>query len=938
MVRRIVMVVGALAALAAVALIVLLSLPWLLQDRVAETVDATLDEELLAEVEIGQLKLTLLSSFPLLEIDLDDVAVVGQDTWEGVELMRASRIEVGVDLQSALFGETFDVRRIRIEEPVFDIRIAEDGTSNLDLFPPEDVEAGAEVETGPFAVNLNQLEVLGLSFHYDDAASDVMVHLRDLDTEIQGQITDAHTRLDTATTIASLTVAQGGVTWLRDTQWNADVGLDIDNATGAMTLLDNAVSVNALTLAFQGLVHPQGNDVDVDLTLESQDTSFKSLLSLIPDAYNASFDGVETEGTLTVQGSAKGTYRSEGDDLPAFDFAVQVNDARFRYPDLPVGVDDIGLDLSITHPQGPTDATVLDVRRFTMSAGGSPLSGTVHVENPITDPLVDLVARGRLDLGALGQAMPDATGDADADGILDVDLRVAGRSSAFQASDASQVKANGTLKANNLRVAYPGLPDGFRVRTMDLTLSTTAAQVDALDLGWDKSTLSVTGTFDNVMPYVMVGEPLLGELALRSEYLDLRPFQGDTDDDGDAPEGSDEGGYVMAVPANLDFQCTADFDEMVTEAFTMNKVKGTLTVRDQRIELDTMSARMLGGKLQLGGSYAATTYDHADIDFRIETVKFDVARTFRQFETLRFIAPVLEGVTGDFDSDLALATRIRADGTPEFPTMLSSGSFRTTDVQLVPVAFSGVAKDLAGGKRKKKKGGFDTLDLSNTNLAYVIEQGTLSLQPFVAKLGGTQATVSGTTNLQSEKLNLKIDLPVKAKALQGAAFLGSLQSAVPDTLDLLIRVRGTRSDPKVKLSLQGADDLVDAAAGQLVDLATNALTNTNGGTNAAAVAEATREGDRLVAEARAQADNLRAEGAAAAQQIRDDSARESNKLVRQAKGDPLKLAAANQAASAAEKQANKAARKVEREANRKADKLVEEAEESRRQLIEAAGG
>ena len=110
-----------------------------------------------------------------------------------------------------------------------------------------------------------------------------------------------------------------------------------------------------------------------------------SLLSLVPSAYDDSFAGVDAAGTLRLSGTAKGRY-VDSDRLPAFDLDLAVENGRFKYPQLPSGVEDIALALTLHHPGGPKDALVVDVSSLSFRTAGAPVKVRAHVEHPVTDP------------------------------------------------------------------------------------------------------------------------------------------------------------------------------------------------------------------------------------------------------------------------------------------------------------------------------------------------------------------------------------------------------------------------------------------------------------------------------------------------------------------------------------------------------------------------
>ena len=147
----------------------------------------------------------------------------------------------------------------------------------------------------------------------------------------------------------------------------------------------------------------------MDLAFAAKDATFASALSLVPHAFRGTMEGVDSAGTLAFEGTAKGRYA--GDDWPGFDPTVAVRDARFKYPDPAVAIQNIDVDLAARHEQGPPDTATIDLRRLAFAVQGSePFVARATVTHPMTDPVVDAEAKGHLDSAAVRGALPAAGG------------------------------------------------------------------------------------------------------------------------------------------------------------------------------------------------------------------------------------------------------------------------------------------------------------------------------------------------------------------------------------------------------------------------------------------------------------------------------------------------------------------------------------------------
>src|SRR5690606_9521534 len=134
---------------------------------------------------------------------------------------------------------------------------------------------------------------------------------------------------------------------------------------------DNEFGLNDLHLGFEGMIAMPDTNIDMDIKFQARETEFKAILSLIPAVYSKDFATVKTAGKLSLDGWAKGRYNAS--ELPAFSTRLAIENAMFKYPDLPKSVDNINVDIKVDNPTGVLDATTVDVNQFHVELAGNPV-------------------------------------------------------------------------------------------------------------------------------------------------------------------------------------------------------------------------------------------------------------------------------------------------------------------------------------------------------------------------------------------------------------------------------------------------------------------------------------------------------------------------------------------------------------------------------------
>lgn len=891
-----------------------LATPALLRGPVRARLDRELAARVDADVSIGDFDLALIPAFPNLTLELSDLRVTGKGDFEGVELLQVKEAAFSVDLASLASGGTVELRELRLVEPVIHVRVNTDGRSNTDIMKPQPTPPGEAAPPAPLRARLKRAVVRDLSLTYDDAPGRVSVIAADLDHEGSGSISGDRLRYRAETGVGALTVRQGGVGLLDAARVALDLDVALDLATGAAAFGSSRLQVNSLPLRFEGEVEPVREGTRLDMSFTAEESSFREILSLIPSVYKGDIARLEASGSLAVSGKVNGILPEQGDSLPALSLRAKVEDGRFRDPSLPVGVDDVALEVLVDHPGGPPDALVLDVPRFHFSVDGRPVDGRLRLKHITTDPLVEAAVQADLDLGRLRAALPPD--DSTFSGALKLDLDVLGRVSQLESASLDGVRARGSVELKDARYMGPDVAEELQVARLSMEMDTASVQVKALEMRFGSSDLSGQGRLENVIGYALGKGALAGELTAKSKRLDLRPWSGPdepaTSGGGKGKEPAAEEAGVATVPTDLAVRVKAEAGRVLYDTYDLTDFHGDIEVKDGVADVRDFRARAFGGQVSMKGRYAAPTERQADVDMVLGISGFGLSDLLAASDTLQRIAPIAKGAPGKVSASFRVKTRLRRDMSPDLSTLYSQGDLSAVNLRLSP-AFLKKVSDVMKDKS------FGSIVLDNHKLGFEIEQGKVHISPTMLLLAGAAATLAGSTGVLDESLDLdlKTDVPLpKAKA---SGLLQEAGVAKGGKVPLRIQVGGTFDKPTVKTNLGDlAAEVVDAGVDKAVEAAKKA-------------------GDKLIDEAEVAGDALISEAKKAGDKLREEAKKGSDRLVKEAGKNPVAVAAAKEAGKKLKKEADEKAGKLVKAAEKKKDELVEKARDKKDQLIEAAG-
>ena len=922
--RRKLAVLAAVVGLALLAfLLLLLIAPFLLKDRIQATVLKQVNRSLRAEVAVESVDISLWSSFPDAELRLSGLSVQGEGPFKEVPLATMKGAVVVVDLMSAIGRGPIRITGLTLDTPVFRVLTLVDGTSNTDIAPTS--AAASEGEAGPTPeLWLRDVAISGLSLDYEDRTKNTKLVVEGLDLSGDAEVSGDEVALRATGKVAAVDLKSGGVELLKRARASTTLDLRYSPVSGNIHLGDSRIGLNELALTLAGDIHPGDEGTDLDLQFAAADTGIKGLLSLLPSAYAADFAGVKAGGQLGLTGSVKGLLPSEGGSLPAFDLAVTIAHGSFKYPDLPVGVDNIDLDLAVHHPIGISDLVEIDLPTFRLTLDHQPFKGRLSLRTPVSDPAIDTAFKGKLDLGRLSQAIP-MNGGVTLTGLMETDLELKGKVSQFEAANVDAVTAAGTLRFTNVVWTDPAQPMPFEIDQLQLAVDPRRVDLADFKMRMGASDLSGKGQIDDAIGWALADHVLKGSFLVSSRNLDFRPFEGPPGREKAAPSGESK---VAVIPSNLDLRLDLGLAHVQTNDYDLRKVHGQATVKDGVLRLLGLEADTLGGSVGIDGSYTAPSEEAADIDFNVTANNLDLAQTVATFASVGAVMPLLKTANGRIHSGVGLRAHLGRDLSPDYETLFSKGNLRTLGVTLRPTFMKPVAKFTGDSS-------LEVLQLDGNDLSFLVDGGKLNLDRMPFKAGKAKGTLEGKTGIISEALDLVLNLDLPTSAITGSEGKGQLAALTAGiaTVGLAAEIGGTWADPKVKMRL--SDSLQDSLMAKVDELKGEAVAQVNEALGKL-VDEARARGDQLVAEAEKAADKLRAEGKAAGDKIRKEAKKQGDKLVSDAKGNPIKESAAKEAAKQLNKEADKKADKIEGEANKQADRGVQTAQNQRDKMIAEA--
>jgi AsmA-like C-terminal region/AsmA family len=803
-------------------LVLLFTVPIIFKKQIKVKVEQTINSSVNAKVKFEDYKVGFFSNFPNLSFSLFNVSVIGVEKFENDTLAAFKSFDLVFNLSSLFKKSGYEVNSIVIDRAVVNAIIKEEGKPNWDVMK-DTVKSPVTTETKPspsrMKILLKKVSVLNSSISYQDEESAMKVYLNKVSFSLKGNMTTGVSDLQMIFNAGEFTFDMSGTKYFNKAVLDSRIDVLANLDSMKFTFRENYLSINDLKLNFSGTVAMPGKNIESDIKFETAQTTFKTLLSLIPAIYMKNYKDLKADGDFSLKGTAKGIYSDADKTMPDVTMSIIVSKGVISYPSLPEQLKNINIKSDIFINGKALDKTIVDVSIFHLELAGSPFDMTLYVKTPVSDPDIKGTIVGKLDLSALSKAVP--LNGTNLSGIIDMSVQMAGKMSMIEKGKYDSFKASGSIGIKNMDVAMKGYPE-VKISEAEFEFKPAYANMKKANLKvGGKSDFSLSGRIENYIPYILSKKTIKGNLTMRSKLTDVSDIMlkketassvaKDTASasapvtvhQGSIPAPADTSSSLslIKVPKNIDLDFDALIDDFSYTNFKAQNVKGHIILRNGILSIKDASMNILSGTITMNADYDTrdTLKPVMKADFNMQNI--GVKDAFNTFNTVKKLAPAAKGIDGKINAKLNYTSLIGKDMMPVTNSINGAGSVKSNEIVLLESkTFDQMKEVLKLGDKYDNK-------FKDINISFKISDGRVYVSPFDVKTGNLKMNISGDQGLdQTLNYIVKTEIPrsdlgssVNSLINGVSSFASSLGIKVKpsDVLKVNVKVTGTFTKPLV---------------------------------------------------------------------------------------------------------------------------------------------
>lgn len=795
-------VLATLCIIIGVIILLLLAIPLFFKGNIAGIIEKQSAKYIRADLQIGDLSLSMFKSFPNLNVELKNTYIIGKETFAGDTLANIPLFSASVNLMSLIKGKEIIINRVLLEDCLVKPTITADGKANWDILLSKDttssVQSAPKGEENEGSIKFNDIVIRHLSLVYNDYQTSGYASVEGIDLSLSGNFSETNTLLNLILSLNNISFRQGNNVWLNQTDlyWETDIDANLKDLNFHIRKSDLAINDLKLDVTGSIAIDPAQEKYNVDLNLNAPDTKFESLLALIPKSMQKHIEGLETSGNFTLSLTAKGEYYK--DHLPATDLKFAISKARVKYPDLPESIENINLTLDVTNPGGSPDLTVFDLSQMSFTMAGNPFYVNLKIENP-NDPFINGSAKGTIDFNSLKKALP--LKDMTLQGKVNADLTFNGKYQYIEKKQYERFTAKGNILLSNILIKNTSFPEGISIPQGSITVTPAYLNLENLQAKINTSDFNMKGNVSNYLPYFFKNETLKGNFTLTSSHINLNEFMKSSSSSAKADTSvSTASSGVLEVPRNIDVRLNTEIKELLFDQLTITNIKGGISLSDAIARLNSLSMQLLNGNMVMSGSYSTQNPQIPGVNLDLNISELDINAIYNTFSFIKKSIPIAMNCNGRISSALKFSSTLDKNMSVIMNTVNGEGSVSSKGVIINE---NPTMMQLASILKNEE---LSRLSISSLKIDFKVTNGNIKVEPFKTVLAGNPVTIYGEQSVDG-KIDYTLSMNVKREFF--GKEINKALSAIPgssniENLDIDTKITGTLSKPEVRPDLTKA--------------------------------------------------------------------------------------------------------------------------------------
>ena len=191
--------------------------PLIYKEDIIKLIKQQSDQHINADLSFDDLDLSLLSTFPSMSLEIDNLTISGKDTFQDLKLLELNSLRIKLDLLKIIIDSEYEIKSINLEEPKIHIKVLANGLANYDIYKSTDtvaeVDTNVTLPSSALEFKISNYKILNAQIIYDDALYATKLNLKDFNHNGSFTMIGEKYLMETSSDATSLNLSYEGVNY-----------------------------------------------------------------------------------------------------------------------------------------------------------------------------------------------------------------------------------------------------------------------------------------------------------------------------------------------------------------------------------------------------------------------------------------------------------------------------------------------------------------------------------------------------------------------------------------------------------------------------------------------------------------------------------------------------------------------------------------------------
>ncbi len=420
------------------------------------------------QTEIGEVEITVFSTFPQLGIKISNFAVISPGTGAPSDtLLKADQLIGVIDAKAFWKHSNLIVNKFKMNNGSLNIFVDSLGQSNYGLLMAESLtETDQSTDMAFSYVNLKNIELTNFNISYIDFAAKLNTSITNLSAKLSGTIREdiikSYLNLDNA----NVSFEYDGEIYLDNTRVRGNIPSEIIISRQLVQLKEAYAAFNDLGATVNGSIEYDtiNKNIFADISYQLNSWQINDAIVFIPSSYLSDFGVIDAYGVISSRGNIKGSVNDSL--LPFMDIHISLTEGNLQYDELPFPLSEISGEIIFYSDFNNNPSSYIHINHFETKTPKSEFKTRGKVSHLFSDIHYDLITDANVQVDEFQSFIPE-----------DMNLSINGRISGQVKTDFYMSQAT-DIALDKMKLSGSVLLSGFSLVYDSISMSTNHSKVD----------------------------------------------------------------------------------------------------------------------------------------------------------------------------------------------------------------------------------------------------------------------------------------------------------------------------------------------------------------------------------------------------------------------------------------------------------------------------